>query len=110
MVARTVVKAACPHDCPDTCAMEIAVEDGIAVEVRGADMPFTDGTLLNRLEDAMLETAMAKSEPRSLVPAGMRGFTNLSGTQGVNPLPATPALPFAGAKQPLPAPPPPAPT
>ncbi len=49
MVARTVVKAACPHDCPDTCAMEIAVEDGIAVEVRGADMPFTDGTLCTKV-------------------------------------------------------------
>lgn len=52
-------------------------------------------------------SAMAKSDPRSLVPAGMRGFTNLSGTQGVSPLPATPALPFAGAKPPPPAPPPP---
>ena len=26
---------ACPHDCPDTCAMEITVENGVAVEVRG---------------------------------------------------------------------------
>ena len=49
MVARTVVKAACPHDCPDTCAMEITVEDGVAVEVRGADMPFTDGTLCTKV-------------------------------------------------------------
>ena len=49
LVARTVVKAACPHDCPDTCAMEIAVEDGVAVAVRGADMPFTDGTLCTKV-------------------------------------------------------------
>src|SRR5262245_27673806 len=46
---RRIVKAACPHDCPDTCAMEITVEDGIAVEVRGADMPFTDGTLCTKV-------------------------------------------------------------
>ena len=44
--ARRIVKAACPHDCPDTCAMEITVEKGVAVDVRGAAMPFTDGTLL----------------------------------------------------------------
>jgi len=47
--ARRIVKAACPHDCPDTCAMEIAVEDGVAVEVRGGAMPFTDGTLCTKV-------------------------------------------------------------
>ena len=46
---RTIVKAACPHDCPDTCAMEITVENGVAVEVRGGDMPFTDGTLCTKV-------------------------------------------------------------
>jgi anaerobic selenocysteine-containing dehydrogenase len=46
---RRIVKAACPHDCPDTCAMEIAVEDGVAVEVRGGAMPFTDGTLCTKV-------------------------------------------------------------
>jgi hypothetical protein len=25
---RKVVRAACPHDCPDTCAMLVTVEDG----------------------------------------------------------------------------------
>jgi anaerobic selenocysteine-containing dehydrogenase len=46
---RRIVKAACPHDCPDTCAMEIAVEGGVAVEVRGGAMPFTDGTLCTKV-------------------------------------------------------------
>ena len=27
-VERKVVRAACPHDCPDTCAMVYEVEDG----------------------------------------------------------------------------------
>jgi len=31
-----IVKAACPHDCPDTCALEVHVRDGVAVKVRGA--------------------------------------------------------------------------
>ena len=45
-----VVKAACPHDCPDTCAMEVTVEQGRAVRVRGADdMPFTNGSLCTKV-------------------------------------------------------------
>lgn len=34
--AATIVKAACPHDCPDTCALEVHVRDGVAVKVTGA--------------------------------------------------------------------------
>lgn len=49
MPQRRIVKAACPHDCPDTCAMEVTVEDGVAVEVRGGDMPFTDGVLCTKV-------------------------------------------------------------
>jgi anaerobic selenocysteine-containing dehydrogenase len=45
-----VVKAACPHDCPDTCAMLVTVEDGVATEIRGDPaMPFTDGTLCTKV-------------------------------------------------------------
>ncbi len=44
------VRAACPHDCPDTCAMEVTVADGRAVKVRGAaDMPFTNGALCTKV-------------------------------------------------------------
>jgi len=46
---RHIVKAACPHDCPDTCALDITVEDGRAVAVRGGDMPFTAGTLCTKV-------------------------------------------------------------
>jgi anaerobic selenocysteine-containing dehydrogenase len=46
---RRIVKAACPHDCPDTCAMEVTVENGVAVSVRGGDMPFTDRTLCTKV-------------------------------------------------------------
>src|SRR5512133_2177491 len=49
-VARKIVKAACPHDCPDTCGMHISVENGVAVAVAGAkDMPFTEGTLCTKV-------------------------------------------------------------
>ena len=28
--ARSTVRGACPHDCPDTCALLTTVEDGVA--------------------------------------------------------------------------------
>ena len=49
-IARKIVNAACPHDCPDTCGMHISVENGVAVKVEGAkDMPFTQGTLCTKV-------------------------------------------------------------
>ena len=43
---RTVVRGACPHDCPDTCAMLVTVEQGRAVRVQGdPEHPFTQGFL-----------------------------------------------------------------
>jgi anaerobic selenocysteine-containing dehydrogenase len=32
----THVKGACPHDCPDTCALDVHVRDGIAIKVTGS--------------------------------------------------------------------------
>lgn len=50
VVKTSIVKAACPHDCPDTCAMEITVESGRAVKIRGAaDHPFTNGALCTKV-------------------------------------------------------------
>jgi hypothetical protein len=34
-VALKVVRAARPHDCPDTCGMLVTVKDGVAVKIRG---------------------------------------------------------------------------
>ena len=45
-----VVKGACPHDCPDACALEVLVEDGVAVKVSGAaDHPPTAGVLCTKV-------------------------------------------------------------
>jgi len=44
------VKAVCPHDCPDTCAMLVTVEEGRAVKVAGdPDHPFTGGFLCTKV-------------------------------------------------------------
>lgn len=49
---RTIVRGACPHDCPDTCAMLVTVENGRAIEVRGdPDHPVTRGALCVKVED-----------------------------------------------------------
>ncbi len=46
----TIVRAACPHDCPDTCALLVTVRDGVAVEVKGdPEHPFTDGSLCTKV-------------------------------------------------------------
>ena len=40
------VRGACPHDCPDTCALLTTVENGIATRVQGNPAhPHTDGAL-----------------------------------------------------------------
>src|SRR5215213_9638870 len=51
MATRTV-RGACPHDCPDTCAMHVTVEDGRAVKVGGdPEHPITVGFLCGKVSN-----------------------------------------------------------
>ncbi|MGZ5914589.1 MAG: molybdopterin-dependent oxidoreductase, partial [Hyphomicrobium sp.] len=51
-VPRTTFFGACPHDCPDTCAMVYEVADGKLVDVKGnKEHPITRGTLCVKLKD-----------------------------------------------------------
>ncbi|HQS20406.1 MULTISPECIES: molybdopterin oxidoreductase family protein [unclassified Acidovorax] len=44
------VRGACPHDCPDTCALLTTVENGVATRVQGnPDHPHTDGVLCTKV-------------------------------------------------------------
>ncbi len=44
------VRGACPHDCPDTCALLTTVEGGVATKVQGNPAhPQTDGVLCNKV-------------------------------------------------------------
>ena len=44
------VRGACPHDCPDTCALVVTVENGRAIKVAGAeDHPTTNGFLCTKV-------------------------------------------------------------
>jgi anaerobic selenocysteine-containing dehydrogenase len=43
---KQIVKAACPHDCPDACGVLITVQDGRAVRIQGdPEHPVTRGFL-----------------------------------------------------------------
>ena len=47
---KQIIHAACPHDCPDTCAMLVEVEDGRATRVSGdPDHPTTQGFLCTKV-------------------------------------------------------------
>ena len=46
----STVHAACPHDCPDTCAMRVTVEEGRVVRIQGdPDHPTTHGALCTKV-------------------------------------------------------------
>ncbi len=50
MTPSTTVRATCPHDCPDTCALLVTVQDGVATQVRGdPDHPTTAGVLCTKV-------------------------------------------------------------
>lgn len=49
-MSTTIVRGACPHDCPDTCALRITVENGRAIKVQGdPDHPPTHGALCTKV-------------------------------------------------------------
>jgi anaerobic selenocysteine-containing dehydrogenase len=46
----TLVQAVCPHDCPDTCALHVTVQDGVALKVQGdPEHPPTGGVLCTKV-------------------------------------------------------------
>lgn len=82
-----IVRGACPHDCPDTCALLVTVEDGRAVNVAGAeDHPTTDGFLCTKVNRYLERTY---SPQRILFPmkrAGEKGrgiFTRISWDEAI---------------------------
>jgi len=84
---RRVVRGACPHDCPDTCALQITVENGAATQVEGAkDHPFTAGTLCTKVA-RYLERTYSKDRvlfPQKRVgPKGAGEFMRISWDEAV---------------------------
>jgi len=73
-IVRKIVKAACPHDCPDTCGMHVTVENGVAVKMEGAkDMPFTQGTLCTKVAHYLDRTYSSERVLHPLKRVGAKG-------------------------------------
>lgn len=86
--SRAVVRGACPHDCPDTCALLVTVENGRAVEVAGApDHPTTRGTLCTKVA-RYLDRTYAKDRVlhplRRIGPKGTGRFEPISWDQALD--------------------------
>lgn len=78
----TTVRAACPHDCPDTCAMLVTVADGRAVDVRGdPDHPYTRGGLcvkVNNYVDRVYDSGRVLYPLRRTGPKGSGRFERIT--------------------------------
>ena len=79
---RQVVRGACPHDCPDTCALLVTVENGRAVSVRGApDHPPTGGALCTKVAHYLERTYSSERvlhPMRRIGKKGQGGFERIS--------------------------------
>src|SRR5919197_1522569 len=74
MTETTVVRGACPHDCPDTCAMLVTVQDGRAVRVAGdPDHPFTQGFLCAKVNRYVERTYHPERLTQPLRRSGPKG-------------------------------------
>ncbi|MFN2567950.1 MAG: molybdopterin-dependent oxidoreductase [Gemmatimonadaceae bacterium] len=77
-----VVRGACPHDCPDTCAMLVTVQDGRAVRVAGDPQhPYTRGFLcakVNRYVERTYHRDRLLRPMRRVGPKGRGEFATIS--------------------------------
>jgi anaerobic selenocysteine-containing dehydrogenase len=73
-MATHTVRAACPHDCPDTCAMRVTVTDGVAIKVQGdPDHPPTLGALCTKVSRYTERTYHAERVLHPLRRVGPKG-------------------------------------
>ena len=83
-----VVRGACPHDCPDTCAMLVTVENGRAVRVAGdPEHPFTQGFLcakVNRYVERTYHEDRLRTPMRRIGPKGSGQFAPISWTDALD--------------------------
>ena len=70
----TIVRGACPHDCPDTCATLTTVEDGRAISIAGdPNHPFTQGFLCAKVNRYVERTYHAERLKTPLKRSGHKG-------------------------------------
>jgi anaerobic selenocysteine-containing dehydrogenase len=70
----TVIRGACPHDCPDTCAWEVTVRDGVAEKLVGVkEHPFTRGGLCAKVSHFLERTYSPDRLVQPLMRTGAKG-------------------------------------
>jgi anaerobic selenocysteine-containing dehydrogenase len=90
-MSTSTVKAACPHDCPDTCAMEVTVEQRagkrVAIKVAGSEAHGpTAGVLCNKVSKYLERTYHPDRLLHPLKRAGRKGegrFERVSWAQAI---------------------------
>jgi anaerobic selenocysteine-containing dehydrogenase len=119
LITSGTVRGACPHDCPDTCAMITTVEDGRAVRIQGdPDHPFTQGFLcakVNRYLERTYHPDRLTHPLRRVGPKGSGTFERVSWDDALadiarnlrrvidqQPRAATPASSSTAARRPTP--------
>src|SRR5579864_820649 len=74
---KQVVHAACPHDCPDACAVLITIEDGRATRIQGdPEHPVTRGFLCGKVAkylDRVYSPDRVLFPVRRIAPKGTHG-------------------------------------
>jgi len=71
---RVVVRGACPHDCPDTCALLVTVDAGRVTRVAGdPDHPTTHGALCTKVSRYAERTYSAERLLQPMRRAGPKG-------------------------------------
>ena len=73
-IPRTV-QAACPHDCPDTCAMRVTVQGDKVIRLQGdPDHPTTNGALCTKVSRYAERTEHAERVLKPLRRVGPKGL------------------------------------
>lgn len=85
--SRNVIRGACHHDCPDTCAWDVTVDSGRAIELRGVDEhPFTRGQLcpkVNKFLDRVYHPDRLLTPLRRVGPKGNGEFVPVSWDEAI---------------------------
>ena len=83
-----VVRGACPHDCPDTCATLVTVENGRATHIAGdAEHPVTQGFLcakVNRYIERTYHPERLRTPLRRTGPKGTGQFAEISWNEALD--------------------------
>lgn len=81
------VRGACPHDCPDTCALLTTVDNGVAIKVQGnPEHPHTAGTLctkVSRYPERTYHPERVLTPLRRVGPKGAGQFEAVSWEQAI---------------------------